>query len=219
MIKLSGPMLAPANGGAPDSAVVLLHGYGSDGNDLIGLAPHWQSVLPGAMFVAPHAPVGTEMGGFQWFAIDWTGDRVASRQSGVLAARPVVEEFLTDLWAQTGIAPERTLLGGFSQGAMMALHVGTALPRSQQLMGIVGFSGAYLPPEAFGTGTLAQPPVCLVHGDCDDVVDPNLSAEAKAMLADAGFDVSYHVSRGVGHGIAPDGLGFATDFIERVSKK
>jgi len=86
-------------------------------------------------------------------------------------------------------------------------------------MGIVGFSGAYLPPEAFGTGTLAQPPVCLVHGDCDDVVDPNLSAEAKAMLADAGFDVSYHVSRGVGHGIAPDGLGFATDFIERVSKK
>ena len=219
MIKLSGPMLAPASGGAPDSAVVVLHGYGSDGNDLVGLAPHWQSVLPGALFVSPHAPIGTEMGGFQWFAIDWTGDRLASRQTGVLTARPVVEEFLTDLWSQTGIAPERTILGGFSQGAMMALHVGTALPAEKRLMGIIGFSGAFLPPEGFGGGGLAQPPVCLVHGDIDEVVDPNLSAEANAALTDAGIDVSYHVSRGVGHGIAPDGLAFATDFIARVSKK
>lgn len=217
MTKLSGPMMPPANGLQPDAAVVLLHGYGSDGNDLIGLAPHWRHLLPGALFVSPNAPIGTPMGGYQWFPIDWTGDRLASRQTGVIEARPVLEWFLRDLWAQTGITPERTILAGFSQGAMMALHVGTALP--EKLMGIIGFSGAFLPPEGFGGEGLAKPPVCLVHGDMDDVVDPNLSSEANGLLEEAGFDVSYHVSRGVGHGIAPDGLGFAADFIGRIAAK
>lgn len=217
--KLSGPMLAPANGAAPDSAVVLLHGYGSDGNDLMALAPHWQGVLPGALFVSPNAPQALGMGGFQWFSIDWTGDRLASRQMGVISARPVLVGFLNDLWSQTGIAPERTILAGFSQGSMMALHVGTSLPREQQLMGIIGFSGAFLPPEGFGGNELAKPPVCLVHGDMDDVVDPRFSSEANALLTGAGFDVSYHVSRGTGHGIAPDGLAFASAFIARVAAK
>lgn len=216
MTTLSGPMLAPANGGAPDAAVVLLHGYGSDGNDLIGLAPHWQGVLPGALFLAPNAPMELGMGGFQWFAIDWAGDRLASRQTGVMSARPVLVDFLNDLWSQTGIAPQRTILAGFSQGAMMALHVGTSLPAEQQLMGIVGFSGALLPPEHLGGAGMARPPICLVHGDLDDVVDPNHSAEANAVLTEAGFEVAYHVSRGVAHGIAPDGLAFATDFVGRL---
>lgn len=217
--KLSGPMLPPANGQAPDTVVVLLHGYGSDGNDLIGLAPHWQSVLPGALFVSPNAPIGTPMGGYQWFAIDWTGDRLASRQTGVIVARPVLVDFLNDLWSQTGLTPARTILAGFSQGAMMALHVGTSLPSDQTLMGVIGFSGAFLPPDNFGGGTLAQPPICLVHGDMDDVVDPNESAGANSLLTNSGFTVDYHISRGVGHGIAPDGLGFATAFIEKLTKK
>ncbi|QYO76449.1 alpha/beta hydrolase [Devosia salina] len=217
--KLSGPMLAPANGQAPDAAVVLLHGYGSDGNDLIGLAPHWQPLLPGALFVSPHAPIGTPMGGYQWFPIDWTGDRLASRQTGVVNARPVLVDFLNDLWTQTTITPDRTLLTGFSQGAMMALHVGTSLPAAQSLMGIIGFSGAFLAPEGFGGDALARPPICLIHGDQDDVVDPNHSAEAESVLSHAGFDVHYHVSRGVAHGIAPDGLAFASEFIARVSEK
>lgn len=218
MTKLSGPMLAPANDQAPDSAVVLLHGYGSDGNDLIAMAPHFQHLLPGALFVSPHAPQAIGMGGYQWFPIDWSGDRLASRQTGVIAARPVVLEFLTDLWSQTGIAPERTILAGFSQGAMMALHVGLSLPAAQTLMGVVGISGAFLPPEDFGSDRLAHPPVCLVHGDMDEVVDPNHSVEANTILSEAGFDVSFHISRGVGHGVAADGMEAIAAFIERVAK-
>jgi phospholipase/carboxylesterase len=218
MTKLSGPMLAPANGQPPDAAVVLLHGYGSDGKDLIGLAPYWQQALPGALFVSPNAPQALGMGGYQWFPIDWAGDRLASRQTGVIAARPVLVDFLTDLWSQTGLAPARTVLAGFSQGAMMALHVGTSLPVDQTLMGVIGFSGAFLPPEGFGDGALARPPICLIHGDMDDVVDPNESADANDVLTNSGFAVDYHVSRGVGHGIAPDGLDFATAFLERIAK-
>lgn len=221
MTKLSGPMLAPANGQAPDSAVVLLHGYGSDGHDLIGLAPHWQGLLPGALFVSPHAPEPAAMTGFghQWFAIDWSGDRLASRQTGVMQARPVLTEFLNDLWSQTGVTPERTLLVGFSQGAMMALHVGLSLPEDQTPMGIIGFSGALLPPDGFEGPGLARPPICLVHGDSDDVVNPQNSEDANRLLNQAGLDVHYHVSPGTAHGIAPDGLAIATEFIERVSRK
>jgi len=217
--KLSGPMLPPASGNAATQAVVLLHGYGSDGNDLIGLAPHWQPVLPDALFVSPNAPemCGQLANGFQWFDISFDGDRLAKRQTGVLRARPVLVEFLDDLWRQTGILPEQTILAGFSQGAMMALHVGLSLP--QRLMGIVAFSGAFLPPEGFGSAAFAKPPVCLVHGDMDEVVDPEHSADADTALRLAGNDVSYHVSRGVAHGIAPDGLAFASDFIARVAQK
>jgi len=217
--KLSGPMLPPRSGGAPQQAVVLLHGYGSNGADLIGLAPHWQDVLPDAVFISPNAPQRCEglADGFQWFAVDFVGNKLASRQTGCTRARPVLLEFLTDLWAQTGIAPEQTLLVGFSQGAMMALHVGLSLP--ERLMGIVAFSGAFLPPEGFGQPGLAQPPVCLVHGDADTVVDPERSADADIALRLAGVPVHYHVSPGTGHGIAPDGLEFASQFIARVAAK
>jgi phospholipase/carboxylesterase len=217
--KLSGPMLPPVSGGAPKQAVVLLHGYGSDGSDLIALAPHWQGVLPDAVFISPNAPEPCRQlaYGFQWFDISLDGDRLARRQEGVVAARPVLLEFLNELWVQSGIAPENTLLVGFSQGAMMALHTGLSLDRP--LMGIIAFSGALLPPESFGSAGLARSPVCLVHGDMDEVVDPAHSAEADLALRQAGYDVSYHVSTGVGHGIAPDGLAFATNFIERVANK
>jgi phospholipase/carboxylesterase len=219
MTKLSGPMLPPLSGGVPQQAVVLLHGYGSDGNDLIGLAPHWQPILPHALFVAPNGPnMSRQLAyGFQWFDISFEGDRLARRQNGVVEARPVLAEFLDDLWRQTGVAPEATILAGFSQGAMMALHVGLSLP--QRLMGLIAFSGAFLPPEGFGSEPFAKPPVCLVHGDRDDVVEPEHSAEACAALSQQGVEVSYHVSRGVAHGIAPDGLAFAGEFITELANK
>lgn len=217
--KLSGPMLAPISGNPPTQAVVLLHGYGSDGNDLIGLAPQWQNLLPDAVFISPNAPEQCRQlaSGFQWFDISFDGDRLARRQVGVAEARPVLVEFLQDLWNQTGILPENTLLAGFSQGAMMALHVGLSL--EQQLMGIISFSGAFLPPDGFGTLPLAKPPVCLVHGDMDEVVDPEHSADAETALRLAGYEVHYHVSEDVGHGIAPDGLDFASAFIARLITK
>lgn len=215
--KLSGPMLAPLSGGEPKQLVVLLHGYGSNGDDLIGLAPSWQPILPDASFVSPdaHQPLPGYPSGFQWFAIDFDGDRVASRQEGLHLAAPVLVQFLQDAWAQTGLGAKDTVLAGFSQGAMMALHVGLSLP--EPLMGVIAFSGAFVPPPGFGGADLPKPPVCIVHGDMDQVVDPSLGDEANAALVAAGYEVRYHVSRGVGHGISPDGLGFASDFLAAVS--
>jgi phospholipase/carboxylesterase len=211
--KLSGPMLAPQSGAPPRQLVVLLHGYGSDGNDLIALGRQWAPLLPEALFVAPHAPerCGSLSAGFQWFDIALEGDRLASRQAGVVSARPVLLQFLSDLWSQTGRRPQDTFLVGFSQGAMVALHVGLSLP--EPLLGIVAFSGAFLPVDDFADGGYARPPVCLVHGDMDNVVDAARSVEAAAALRGQGIPVEHYVSRGSAHGIAPDGLDFATRFL------
>lgn len=212
-------MLPTKSGAAPKQAVVLLHGYGSDGQDLIGLAPYWQPILPDALFVAPNAPSACESypAGYQWFPVSFEGDRLAKRQEGVVAARPVLVQFLEDLWSQTGLTAKDTILAGFSQGAMMALHTGLSLP--EPLMGIIAFSGAFLPPKGFGESGAAYPPVALVHGDVDTVVDPALSAEAEKGLKAAGVRVRHHVSHGTAHGIAPDGLAFATDFIAELAGK
>jgi phospholipase/carboxylesterase len=81
-------------------------------------------------------------------------------------------------------------------------------------LGIVSFSGALIPPEGFGPeGLVALPPVCLVHGDLDQVVDPASQPAGGGGAAAAGYEVSYHVSPGTAHGIAPDGLDFATGFM------
>jgi phospholipase/carboxylesterase len=211
-------MLPPGSGLAPKQAVVLLHGYGSDGQDLIGLAPHWQPILPDALFVAPNAPTPCENfpAGYQWFAPNTEGSRLVRRQEGVVAARPVLAQFLDDLWNQTGLTAGDTILAGFSQGAMMALHVGLSL--REPPMGILAFSGAFLPPEGFGTAS-AYPPVALIHGDMDTMVDPACSVEAEAALKAAGVPVRHHVSRGTAHGIAPDGLAFASAFIAELAAK
>ena len=211
MTKLSGPMLPPRSGGEPRQVVVLLHGYGSDGSDLIALASHWQDLLPDALFVSPNGPDATRENplGYQWFALDI--ERAASRLTNLPGAVPVVVEFLEALWAQTGLSAADTVLVGFSQGAMMALHVGLSL--KEPPMGIIAFSGALVEPEGLADRQGAKPPVCLVHGALDGVVEPRYSAEAAEKLTALGYLVSHHVSKGVGHSIGPDGLGFASAFL------
>lgn len=213
MNTLSGPMLPPRSGEPPKKLMVLLHGYGADGSDLISLGYQWRELWPEMLFVSPNAPnvCGQNPGGYEWFPL--SGDRIAGRIEGAANARPVLVNFLIDLWAQTGLGAKDTILCGFSQGAMMALHVGTSL--DQPVACIVAFSGAFLPDERFGTETYAKPPVALIHGEADGVVDPGLSRAAADELSAAGFDVSLHISIGVGHGIAEDGLEFATEFLMR----
>jgi len=214
-MKLSGPMVPPKSGGAPKQAVVLLHGYGSDGADLIGLAGPWREVLPDALFVAPNAPepCAINPGGYQWFGIDH--DRPEYRPEGAARVQPVIAKFLADLWGQTGLTTADTIVCGFSQGAMMALHMALTLPAP--LRGVVGFSGALIAPAGFAAYAGPKPPVCLVHGDRDPVVDVELSVLAAATLRDRGFEVDFHVEPGAGHTIAPDGLDFASRFIAKVA--
>ncbi len=214
MTNLTGPERAAASGPA-DSIVVFLHGYGADGNDLIGLAEPLAPYLPRTRFLAPNAPdrCPGNPAGFQWFPIPWL-DGTPEAIARVAAERSfgLLDRWLDDLEAQ-GIGPERTVLVGFSQGTMMALHVG--LRRRRALAGIVGFSGRLLEPERLAAEAGAAPPILLIHGDADPVVPFASLAEAADALAAAGIETYTHVSPGVGHGIAPDGLGLALSFIRQ----
>jgi len=192
----------------------LLHGYGSDGNDLISLAEFWQKDMANALFVAPNAPEKCAINpmGYQWFALDTA--REMSSLGGSKKARAVLNEFLKDLWEQTGLGPKDTLLVGFSQGAMMALDVGLRLKKA--LLGIVAFSGALIEGENLSSHIRSRPPVCLVHGLADDVVPPKLSEKAAKILDDLDVRVALFMEPGSGHTISMSGLGFSVAFVRQI---
>ena len=210
---LEGPTLPPASGGAPDGIVVLLHGVGADGNDLIGLAPHFRSVLPGALMVSPNAPFAYDMAPFgrQWFSIRDLDAR--SRLAGVRAAAPILDAFIDGLLTDHGLADERLALVGFSQGTMMALHV--ALRRPRPLAAILGYSGMLVADDLLADEIASRPSVMLIHGDADMVIPVAALPTAVAGLEAAGVAVESHVRPGLDHGIDEEGVRLGLGFLAR----
>ncbi|MEL6677976.1 MAG: alpha/beta fold hydrolase [Pseudomonadota bacterium] len=214
MSTLEGPRRA-AKSGTGTSLVILLHGYGADGNDLIGLADPLADHLPDTVFVAPNAPspCGVNPMGYQWFPIPWMdGSSEVEMGQGFAASAAKLNAYLDEVAAGEGIGPEKTVLVGFSQGTMMSLQVGPR--RAASVAGIVGFSGRLLHPGSLAAEAVTKPPVLLIHGDADEVVPYASMPEAETALKGAGFSVETHTSPGTGHGIAPDGLGRALAFIQ-----
>jgi phospholipase/carboxylesterase len=208
--ELDGPRLAPRSGRARQ-LVVILHGYGADGNDLIEIGKVWQTLLPDAAFVAPHAPEPCEQAPTmrQWFSLSSRAADSPERWIGVNKARPVLERFLDAELARLGLPASALALVGFSQGTMMALHVG--LRRTVTPAAIVGYSGLLvLPPDgeldAFAGEINARPPVLLVHGEEDSVIPAQALFQATDVLPALGIPVQWHMSAGVGHSIDPEGL-------------
>lgn len=203
-----------AKTGQARNLFVFLHGYGADGSDLLGLADVLEPHLPGTAFVAPDAPEPCRGGGFgcQWFPIPWIdGSSEAAAAAGLAAAAEDLNGFLDARLAEEGLTADRLVLLGFSQGAMMSLQV--APRRDKEVAGIVAISGRLLRPEALAAEAVVKPPVLLVHGDQDPVVPFSDMAKAGDALVAAGFPTYGHVMKGTGHGIAPDGLGAALQFI------
>lgn len=214
MTKLEGPSYGPHNQGKPGHLVVLLHGYGADGNDLIGLAPLLGQLMPDVVFHAPNAPQPCEGNpfGYQWFGISRLDPAIAL--AGVQAAAPVLDAFLDETMAAHGLDEAKTVLVGFSQGTMMALHVG--LRRKKQLAGIVGFSGMLAGAELLQSQLQNKPPVLLVHGDSDEMLPHVLTQRAAEALKAAGLQVGVHIAQGVGHSIDETGLQLAARFLLNV---
>ena len=209
--EISGPDLAPASGGPARQLVVLLHGWGADGNDLIGLAPQWAARLPDARFVSPHAPYVCDANpmGRQWFSFEDRAPDVI--MAGVVHARAVIDRYLDTVLAEMGLAEDRLALAGFSQGAMMALDV--ALRRAAPCAAVIGFSGRLLSPDSLADEIRSRPPVMLAHGEADPMVPFAELADAVAVLGANDVPVRWHAAPGLGHGIDPQGLEIAADLL------
>jgi phospholipase/carboxylesterase len=211
---LSGPSRPPASGGRPSRLVILLHGLGADGNDLIGLAPYWAPLLPTTEFLSPNAPFPCDMApyGYQWFSAQ---DRSpAAVLAGVRAAAPFLDAFIDDALAERGLDDADLALVGFSQGTMMALYVG--LRRSQPVAGILGFSGRLLAPELLASELRSRPRTLLVHGTEDPLVPYESLAAAETALTDIGVLVETLTCAGIGHSIDENGLRRGGSFLKDV---
>lgn len=211
---LDGPRLAPFSGSKPDALVILIHGYGSNGDDLISLAELMQPSLPTAVFVAPNAPspLPHMAAAYQWWPIETFS--MAERAAGAEAAAPLLDAFIDTELEKAGLSSDRLLLIGFSQGTMMALHVG--LRRPEPVAGIVGMSGMLVAPERLKAEIRSRPPVLLIHGTLDEVVPFRSMDLASTALLAADVRVEAHVSHGVDHSIGPDGLSAAIAFARHI---
>jgi phospholipase/carboxylesterase len=210
--QLSGPSRPPASGGKPGRLVVLLHGLGADGNDLIGLAPYWAPLLPEAEFLSPNAPFPCDMApyGYQWFS---SRDRSPPAVlAGVRAAAPILDAFLDEALAERGLDDGDLALVGFSQGTMMSLFVG--LRRARPPAGILGYSGRLIAPELLANELHSRPPVLLVHGTEDPLVPFQSLAAADAALVAAGVPTQTLACPGIGHSIDENGLRRGGQFLK-----
>lgn len=203
--------IEPKNG-TPKSLVLFLHGYGANGQDLISIGHEWQAQLPNTVFISADAPEPCAMnpfGGFQWF--DLTMRDPTEYWRGVNKAAPYLNKFIDEQLKAYGLGDEALGLVGFSQGTMMALHVG--LRREKAPAAIVGYSGKLAGPEHLAKEMTVKPPVLLVHGDVDEVIPVAALSEAETALREAKVEVRSHISRGLGHGIDLDGLRLGSEHL------
>jgi phospholipase/carboxylesterase len=213
-MALSGPSRPPLAGGKPRRLVILLHGLGADGNDLIGLQQYWGRLLPDAEFLSPNAPFPCDMApyGYQWFSAQ---DRTpAAMLAGVRAAAPLLNAFIDEELARRGLSPGEAALVGFSQGTMMSLYVG--LRRAERLAGILGYSGRLIAPELLPSELRSRPRVLLVHGTEDPLVPFAEMERAEAALRAAEVPVETLACPGIEHAIDPEGLQRGGAFLRAV---
>jgi phospholipase/carboxylesterase len=203
--RLDGPRLRPASNGPAKQLIVFLHGYGADGADLIALGHEWRHILPDAAFASPHAPEvcpANPLGGRQWF--DLTFRDPNELWVGVNRAGPDLDAFLDSELQALGLDDSKLALVGFSQGTMMALHVG--LRRAKPPAAIVGYSGLLAGPEHLASQIKVRPPILLIHGDSDELIPVQAMEAAREELAASNVPVEWRVSEELGHGIDSDGL-------------
>jgi phospholipase/carboxylesterase len=212
-MRLNHYTVNPKSGESPKHIVILLHGYGSNGHDLISLAPYWQEDLPDTVFVSPDAPFPCEIApesGFQWFPLMERTER--AYLAGVEMAAPILDEYLDDVLDHYNLSNKNMALVGFSQGTMMGLYVGPR--RKPKIAGILGYSGALIGEN--GLSTENKVPIQLIHGEDDSVVPVEAYHKAVEFFSSQGFEVGGHTTPGLDHSIDMEGIRSGAKFLGQV---
>ncbi len=204
----------PKSGQKPTSMVILLHGLGANGQDLIDLARYWEAGLPETVFVSPDAPFPCDMApmGYQWFSLQsWSPQMILE---GVENATPFLNDFIDRMAEHYNIPDSKIALMGFSQGTMMSLYAGPR--RKNKIAGVLGYSGALVGAESLSDATIHKIPIHLIHGNMDMVVPLMAYYDAKSKLESNGFVLSGGVTNGLPHSIDEAGIRDGGAFLESV---
>lgn len=213
-MPLTGPILDKTNGQAPENLVIFLHGYGSDGENLLDLGHDFAPILGPTIFVAPNAPIVMGHGGYQWYEV-WDVSP-ETRRAGLHAALPQIHDFIDAQMAHYKVPANRTALVGFSQGGSLVLQIMTERP--EPLGAIVSYSGFFLDPEKGLENLTSFTPTLLVHGEEDPTVPFQASVQAHEALTPHG-PTTLLARPNLGHAIDMVGIQRAAMFLKEAFNK
>ncbi|MFD2204406.1 alpha/beta hydrolase [Kiloniella antarctica] len=207
---LSGPRHEPSSGGPAKELIVMLHGLGADGQDLIGLAPYFAKALPNAAIVSPNAHQPCDMApmGRQWFSLQSRDQDLIL--DGVRKATPIIDDYIAKEMAHYNLSADRVLVMGFSQGAMMTYHLG--FRQKNPFAGMMCYSGMLVASDLLNDELTSKSPVLAIHGDADEVVPSEALPAAVKVMTEHEIPVYQQMISQLGHGIDENGIKMGVGF-------
>ena len=196
-----------------NSAVILLHGYGGDGNDISSVTLNWKRFLPKTIFLCPdgHEVCPINPNGFQWFDLD--NDDPMHIIEETIKAEKKLNFFINEIKSEYNLSNSKICISGFSQGCMISINLGLATEESFNC--IVGFSGKIIDKENISKRIKSKTKMLLIHGDQDVVVPPNRLLEAKDFLMRNKVSIETKMIENCGHHIPIEASSIALDYIKK----
>ena len=204
-------ILKPENGLEIENAIILLHGYGGDGQDISMLSLGWRRHLPNTIFICPngHEKCVINPSGFQWFDLSKDDPDYILNESK--RAETKLNKFIDEIKNEFNLENNKICLSGFSQGCMMSLNLG--LISDQRYNSIVGFSGKIINQEYLIKRKNVDADVLLIHGDADEIVSPSFLLEAKDFLIRNSVNVETRLIKNCGHHIPVEASSIGLNYI------
>jgi|TARA_B100001094_G_scaffold294646_1_gene315430 phospholipase/carboxylesterase len=210
---LDATIIKPENNLEIKSAVILLHGYGGDGNDISMLSLNWKRHLTNTIFICPngHEVCPINPSGFQWFDLTKDDTKYVLEQS--LIAEIKLKKFIDEVKNEYNLSNNKICLSGFSQGCMMSINLG--LTSEEEFNCIVGFSGKIINQEDLNLRKKISTNILLIHGDSDQVVSPNFLLEAKDFFIRNNVEIETHLIKNCDHHIPVEASSIALSYISK----
>ena len=208
---LESTIIEPEKGKDIKNLVLLLHGYGGDGNDISMLTLNWKRHLPNTIFICPngHEPCAINPSGYQWFDLRYDDPNYILDE--FLKAEKKLTQFLDEIKDEYKIDNNKIILSGFSQGCMMSINVG--LTAYKPFNCIVGFSGKIIDLDNLKNRRKNFTNTLLIHGDQDDIVSPTHLLEAKDFFLRENINIETHLIKNCGHHIPIEASSIALNYI------
>ena len=197
-----------------NNAVILLHGYGGDGNDIAPVTINWKRFLPNTIFICPDGPETCSINptGYQWFDLNSEDEEYITKKAS--EAEKIFKEFIVEIKNEFNLLNSNICLSGFSQGCMLSINVG--LSDKEKFAGIIGFSGKIINRNELGNRILSKPSTLLIHGDQDEIVPPVNLLEAKDFFERNKIDITTKMLKGCGHNIPVEASSLGLTFLKKI---